>query len=188
MAAAQVFIDDAVRGQLPDVCVKDGGPARGSRVRMTREIGRSNRLGILWLLIFLGPIGWIVLLFLAAGDRGERLTVTLPLSSAAHDRQVAATRRRNLGVTGSIGVGVILLLLAGYGGVGELRAAFVVFGLAAFGVAVVLAIVGEIRIERTNVGIDLDASRRWLTITRVHAAFAEACAAQEAEQAASRRP
>jgi hypothetical protein len=48
--------------------------------------------------------------------------------------------------------------------------------------------VGEVRIERTTVGIDLDASRRWLTVTRVHPAFAAACAAHEAERAAARRP
>jgi uncharacterized membrane protein (Fun14 family) len=187
MAAVQVFIDDAVRGRLPDVCVKDGVPARGSRVRMTREIGRSNRLGILWLLIFLGPIGWIVLLFLAAGDRGEQLTVTLPLSSAAHDLQVAATRRRNLGVTSSLGAGVILLLVAGYGGLDELRAVVAIAGVTMLALAVALAIVGEVRIEQTTVGIDLDASRRWLTITRVHPDFAAACVAHEAEQAATRR-
>ena len=188
MASAQVFIDAAVRGRLPDVCVKDGVPAHGSRVLLTREIGRSNRLGILWLLLFLGPIGWIVLLFLATGDRGERLTVKLPLSEEAHERQVAATRRRNIGVTSSIGAGVILLLLAAYGGLGELAGVVAVLGLAAIALAVVRAMVGEVRIEQTKVGIDLDASRRWLTVTRVHPAFAAACAEQEAEQATTRRP
>ena len=47
MSEATVFVDDAVRGTLPDICAKDGVPATG-RFRMTTEVGRSNRIGRLW--------------------------------------------------------------------------------------------------------------------------------------------
>ncbi len=177
MATTRIFIDDAVTGRLPDVCVKDGVPAGGSKVVMTTEIGRSNRLGILWLLLFLGPVGWVILLVLAARDHGERLTVKLPISEAAYQRQVAATRDRNLKVAPSFVAGLAVLVLAAVLGLDPV----VWFaGVAVLAVGVVLSLVGEHRIEQTKVGLELDASRRWLTVTRVHPAFVEAVAEQEA--------
>jgi hypothetical protein len=50
---------------LPDICSKDVVPAQG-RLRVVKEINRSNHLGILWLLVFARPLGWFVLLVLAA--------------------------------------------------------------------------------------------------------------------------
>jgi hypothetical protein len=77
MADVTVFVDDAVRGRLPDICAKDGVPASG-RLRVTQEIGRSNRLGILWLLLLAGPLGWIGLFILASRGSAEELAVALP--------------------------------------------------------------------------------------------------------------
>jgi hypothetical protein len=50
---------------LPDICSKDVVPAQG-RLRVVKEINRSNHLGILWLLVFARPLGWFVLLVRAA--------------------------------------------------------------------------------------------------------------------------
>jgi hypothetical protein len=114
MAAVEVWVDDAVRGNLPGVCVKTGCPADGL-VRVEHEHGS---LGLAWLLVFLGPIGWIVLLALLATNCRELFTVRLPYSNASWERERALRR-------------------------------------------------GEVR-------VDLDASRRWVSLRRVHPMFADA--------------
>jgi hypothetical protein len=181
MAEVVVFVDDAVRGQLPDICVKDGVPARG-RLRVVHEVNRSNRLGILWLLVFAGPPGWLVLLLLAARNDGEQLAVELPYSDEAYERLRGTRRSRNVavfvGVFGAVG---LLLLTAwaqlGTGGFALILGA-VVGALIAIGVA-------EDRLARATVDVQLDASRRWVTLRRVHPTFAAAYA--EREQARTRQ-
>ena len=183
MAATRVFIDDAVLGRLPDVCAKDGVPAGGDRMSIRREIGQSTRLGIAWLLIFLGPVGWLVLLFLAGRDQGEYLTVTLPFSEAAHQRYQDTKRAKRVATWGTFLTGLALLALAAVLHVAALGVAGALFLLA----AVVVALIYDIRLDRTIVDLDLDASRRWLTITRVHPDFAQACAQHQAAAAETRR-
>lgn len=171
MAETTVFVDDAVRGVLPPICVKDGVPT-GSRLRLVEEIGRSNRLGILWLFVFLGPLGWIVLLFLAGRSTGEELTVTVPFSDAAYARMVAARRLR----WGAAGFGILggggLFALTGWAHLGApgdvLAGAVVVTAIGAF-------LVASWQLGQTSVGVRLDASRRWVTLRSVHPAFAAAC-------------
>lgn len=176
MSAAQVFIDDAVRGRLPDVCVKAGGSAGGSKLTIRQEIGRSNRLGILWLLAFAGPFGWILLLFLAGRDHGEQLTVTLPWSEAAYEHLRAVKRARTQMLIGLFAAAAALLVVGAYTQVGALLIA----GAVLLVVGAVAGVVGESRVDKAGVNLDLDASRRWLTIRGVHPDFVEACAAHEA--------
>ncbi|MGH8998598.1 MAG: hypothetical protein ACRDY7_04335 [Acidimicrobiia bacterium] len=52
MAHVTVFVDDAVRGRLPAVCVKDGTPAQG-RLAVSQTIGDGTRLGVAAV-----PPGW----------------------------------------------------------------------------------------------------------------------------------
>src|SRR3954447_16017408 len=108
MAAAEVWVDDAVRGNLPGVCVKTGAPADGL-VRIEEEHGS---LGLAWLLVFLGPIGWIVLIALLATNRRELFTVRLPYSNAAWQRERRLGRQRSIGlvVTGAL----VVAALAGF--------------------------------------------------------------------------
>ena len=181
MAEVTVFVDDAVRGRLPDICAKSGVPARG-RLRITEEIGRSNRLGILWLLLFLGPPGWIIFLFLGSSSAGEHLDVDVPFSDAAYERFTSARRLKNTAlVAGSLG-GIFLLFLTAWAGLGlsgfVLAAGVIV-------VAFVGAIVGEFQLGRASVGVRLDASRRWVTLRGVHPTFVSACAEQERQHTTS---
>lgn len=180
MAEAMVFVDDAVLGRLPALCAKDGGPARNT-VHLTEEIGQSNRLGVLWLLILVGPLGWLVILFLLGRDRGEHLTVTIPYGDDAYDRLVAARQLRGRSLVAGIAGVAALALLTFWA---DLGAAGVLLIGAAGIVAVVGAGVGEFRSGRASVAFTLDASRRWVTLRGVHPEFARAC--REVNQRADR--
>jgi hypothetical protein len=175
MAQVTVFVDDAVLGRLPRSCAKDGVPATGW-LRVEQEVGQSNRLGILWLLAFAGPLGWIVLLYLASRDRGERLVVELPYSDPAYDRYAEARqlRRRALGLGLLFGIGLLFLSAAA-----DLAVAGFLLAIAVGVAAVVIACVAEWRMEKASVVVSLDASRRWVTLSGVHPAFAAACREQQ---------
>jgi len=76
MAAVSVFVDEAVRGRLPMVCAKTGEPTE-TVIRMSRPIG-SGVAGMAWLLVFLGPPGWVALfLVMILGPGAEHLTVRI---------------------------------------------------------------------------------------------------------------
>jgi len=179
MAEVTVFVDDAVLGRLPGVCALDGVPTT-SRLTMSEEIGSANRLGILWLLFFAGPLGWIVLFVLASRtSSSERLTVELPYSEGAYERYCQARRLRTNGLAAGVSLIVGLLLLTAWARLGEAGALLILCSLIAAG-AVVLT--GMWRMSMTSVGVDLDASRRWVTLRRVHPRFAAACQARQVRQ------
>lgn len=175
MAEIMVFVDDAVRGTLPRVCAKDGVPS-ADRVVVRQELGGRTGLGLAWLLLLAGPLGWLGLLGVASmkGSRGDVLTVQLPLSEPAYQRVLAARglRRRALGL-GLAGGAVILLTVRKIGSPGV---------LAIIGVAVVvtlmalgLLLLAERRLATERVRVDLDGSRRWVRLSGVHPAFVAAC-------------
>jgi hypothetical protein len=171
MAEVTVFVDDAVRGTLPNVCAKDGVTATG-RFRVTKEVGRSNRVGVLWLLALVGPLGWLVLVYLLVRDSGERLDVQLPYSDEAYERFAAARRLRSRALVVAVVGGLALLFVAAWVHLGAAG------GLIAFVVIVaslIVAVAADLRMERALVRVSLDASRRWVTLTGVHPAFADAC-------------
>ena len=178
MAEVTVFVDDAVLGRLPQVCAKHGTPT-GSRLRIVEEVGRSNRLGLLWLLALAGPLGWVVLIVLASRDSGEHLAVEVPLSEAAYDELTAGTRLRLAAVVGGAVAVVALFLLGAWAQLGALGLVLLVGAAVA---ALVAVLVAERRIGRASVGVSLDASRRWVTLTGVHPAFAAAFREQQAER------
>ena len=92
MAAVTVFVDDAVLGRLPPVCVKDG-IWTDDHLTFTQDVGGRTGLGVAWLLVLAGPLGWIGLFVIAATrPSNEALTVTLPYSEAAHLRLRRAKR------------------------------------------------------------------------------------------------
>ena len=177
-----MFIDDAVLGRLPQVCAKRGTPT-GSRLRVVQEVGRSNRLGVLWLLALAGPLGWVVLLVLASRDSGEHLAVEVPLSDEAYGELAAGRRLRRVAIAGGGATSVALLLLGAWARLGT--AGMVLLAGAALA-TVVVVFVAERRIDRASVGVSLDASRRWVTLAGVDPAFAAACRDQQAGQAALR--
>ncbi|MCU1379200.1 MAG: hypothetical protein JWN29_2183 [Acidimicrobiales bacterium] len=168
MARVSVFVDDAVRGTLPMLCVRDGAPAD----RHTRLEERMGGNSVLWfLLVFFGPLGWLVLLLLPSS--GEKLTVRLPVCADTIARWRKLRRDRVVALA-AVGVAVALLLVS--------HLAIGMWMLVA--VAVVAVFVTHWRLSLDGVGIDLDASRRWVTLTGVSPAFAHVV---EAERQAAER-
>ena len=162
MASVEVFVDDAVRGRLPAVCATTGAPADG-RFRIDRYMGG---LGAAWLLVFLGPIGWIAFIVLAVTSRREVLSVRLPWSVVAADRERRLVRTRLISMCSAVGF-ALLLVLRWLPLLDPLWA----IALIAAGTT---AVVAQLRLYWRRVNVRLDASRRWVTLTNVHPAFADA--------------
>lgn len=183
MAQATVFVDDAVRGTLPSICVKDG-VATTDQLVVQDELGDRSSLGVGWLLLLLGPLGWIglLLMMVSRSGRGELLTVKLPMSDLAYQRLRAARRLRTASAAAAVGVVVVALLAAPSGGFGGSGRIYAVVAVAALVAAVVTLLVADARVTAGTVQVDLDASRRWVTFSRVHPTFAAACQAQEQRQ------
>ena len=190
MAKTTVFVDDAVRGRLPAVCAKEGVPTR-DQLRVREPVGNRAGLGIAWLLILAGPLGWLGLLVISVsrGGRVEQLQVTLPLSEAVYRRLQAARRLENVGLAlllGGIVVGVVAIAGAGFAS-SPLGSFAVLAVLVAIVAGVVTIFAGRARQQRERVDIELDASHRWVRLGRVHPAFAAACDAQEHARTAADR-
>jgi hypothetical protein len=167
--AVSVFVDDAVRGDLPDVCVKTGQPS-DLVIRTSRAVGGGS--GPMWLLFLLGPIGVVALILVSVfGHAQEYLTVRLPYTQAAwdHERRI---RRSWIAMIFGGAAALIIALLAG----GPLRLLWVTAGL---GLLLGGFLVWSFSYFE-DVGVSLDASRRWVTLTRVHPAFARAVEARSA--------
>lgn len=168
MTSVCVFVDDAVWGRLPSTCAKTGAPADG----MVRIQQMRGGIGVGWLLVFLGPVGWLVLIVLAATSRPEVLTVRVPMSAAAVAR---AQHLRRRGVVAALACPALLL-----GALLQLDPVPVAAWLVAAAVAAVVAVAFGATVLWTRVGVDLDASRRWVTLSRVHPEFAAAVQARRA--------
>jgi hypothetical protein len=171
-ASTVVFVDDAVRGTLPGVCAKTGRPA--SRF-LTIHQDLTGGLGAAWVLVFFGPLGWLILALVAATRRRSNLTVRIPYADDELEAYVRAARRT---MHVAVGTGVVLaaiiaahfaLVLGSSTTVGLLMATVVIGGIA--------VLVSGVVARRMLVGVGLDASGRWVTLSRVHPAFAAACRA-----------
>jgi hypothetical protein len=168
----RVFVDEAVLGNFPPVCVKDGVRTT-DRLTVTQPIG-AGPLSWAWLLVFLGPVGWILLLVLAAVARGggEVLTVELPWSETVYRRAVHARRYRRTGALATVVLATVALVVHSHPAPASGLLVFCLVALATAALAV--TVVATVRLARERVTVDLDASRRWVTIGRVHPAFAQA--------------
>jgi hypothetical protein len=162
MARVEVFVDDAVRGRLPNVCVKTGERADG-KFRIEQSWGG---VGAGWLLMLLGPLGWIVLAVWAATARRERLTLRLPYSAAAFDRETRLLRERI--------VAVIVAVALAFAAIVQLASVPRAVWGAGTVVAVVVAAAIQITLGWSQIGIRLDASHRWVTLSNVHPDFVRA--------------
>ena len=165
MERVRVFVDEAVLGNFPPVCVKDGVRTT-DRLTVTQPIG-AGPLSWAWLLVFLGPVGWILLLVLAAVARGggEVLTVELPWSETVYRRAVHARRYRRTGALATVVLATVALVVHSHPAPASGLLVFCLVALATAALAV--TVVATVRLAR-------DASRRWVTIGRVHPAFAQA--------------
>ena len=172
MASVSVFVDDAVLGRLPKVCAKTGAPSDGlQRIDQAR-----GGLGAAWVLLLLGPIGWVIFLVVALTSRPEVLTVRVPMSTDAleHERRLSRARR-------AIVAGALLILAAG---LLELEPLPVKTWLGFALVAGIAAIAVQLVLSFDRVDIRLDASRRWVTLSGVDARFASEVRAQQDAAAA----
>lgn len=170
MANATVFVDDAVLGNPPDVCVIDG-IATADKLTVRQQVGGGSGLGVAWLLILAGPLGWLGLAAIALfRQSAEYLTVTLPYSENVQLGRVQAERAR-LKSALVVSVAFILAVVA-Y--VQESSAYdLVALGLAAFGVGALISLVmHSTRVHHLSVQLRLDASRRWPTLCGVDPEFA----------------
>lgn len=186
--AVRVFVDDAVQGRFPPVCARTGRPSDG-RLSIDAVVGRSRSMSttaIVLLVVFGGPLGWIVVLLFSPGQPTDRLQVEVPWSLDTQDEVVALRRRRRLAWLAALAaaVGAIGLIVAAPGSAGWTMTAQVVLVsllLAAAGASAV-ALATEWQLGRKTVGVDLDASRRWVTLTNVHPGFVRAVRDQQQRQ------
>ena len=182
MADVVVFVDDAVRGTLPPICVKSG-VATGDKLKVTRSVGNGTGLGVAWLLILFGPLGWLGLGVVAlVRSPADRLGVLLPFSAASYQRLVYARRMLRIWVTltGILSFAAIVLLSFHNAGIVALAVFAGMFSLVGF----VMLCLASRRLSYSRVGIMLDGSRRWVTISGAHPNFVDA-AREQVEQAAA---
>lgn len=172
MANVTVFVDDAVLGNLPPVCVIDGVPTEDS-LTFTQQVGNRTGLGVAWLLVLAGPLGWLGLIVISAFRQSvETLTVTLPFSEAAYLRRVQAERSRL-----TAGLVTAVMLIAAIVSLAQRTTDYrlLTLGLAVIGcVSLFRAIVEARKVQRATVRLHLDASRRWLTLSGVQQPFVNA--------------
>lgn len=183
LATATVFVDDAVTGRLPPVCVVDGVPAT-DQISVNHVVGGGG-LGIAWLLVLAGPLGWLGLLVIAAFRAdGELLTIQLPVSDAARSR-IRHGRRARRRVAAVLMSAVVLAFGLAYAGgrladrqdlpgaATDLRILALALGAVAVAAAVRLTALA-LTARRRTIAVSLDASRRWVVLRGVHPAFAAA--------------
>ena len=171
MANVTVFVDDAVLGTVPRICVIDGVPTT-DRLTVTEPIRRNNGLGLAWLLILAGPLGWLILLLIARVQQsGETLTVTLPYCEDAYRRRIQAERARLRATLVAVlsFVGGFIAAIQQTTDLRLLAAALVAVGCIGLAEFVVQAR----RLDKLSVRLDLNASRRWLTLRGVSQEFVE---------------
>jgi succinate dehydrogenase hydrophobic anchor subunit len=177
-----VFVDDAVTGNLPAVCAKSGAPMEGLMTIRT-ELGAATRLGVLWLLVLAGPLGWLALvaLYRVLSNGREMLTVQLPWTEGAKAKYDEAVTYRRTAVVGAAVLAVASVAALLYAEPDPRK--WFAFAPAGFVAVVVLAVVAgatiaainaNSQVEETTVQVTLDASRRWVTLKDVHPNFAEA--------------
>ena len=169
MAAVSVFVDDAIRGDLPLVCAKTGEPT-DLVIRMRQPVG-GGLPPVAWLLLLLGPLGVVALVVLALAWPGaEHLTVRVPETAASFARERQLERWR----LAALGAGVFVPL---YGALSN--AALPALWLAVGTGFLITAATLHVMLWRQSIGVSIDVTRRWVTLTGVHPAFVEAVQRQE---------
>jgi len=176
MAQVTVFVDDVVEGRLPPLCVKEGIPTAD---RLTVHDAAGSRIGFAWLLLLLGPIGWICLFIIAVVLPSTRsVTGRLPFSEFAYRRLVVAQRMRRIWIGVAVGTGVLaFVVLVLSSGAPATAATAVALGAAA-AISVVKAGMESRQARLALVRLELDGSGRWVTMYGVHPDFASAVALQ----------
>lgn len=189
--AVTVFVDDAVLGRFPRVSARTGEPSDG-RLTIHADVGRDGgglSTLVFVVLLFAGPLGWLAILFFGSGTSTDHLSVQVPWTIAAHDRLVALRRRRTVAAAAACAAtaAVIGLVVVQAGSTGMTLATDTLLALAAAAAlgAAGVAVANHWRVGREQVGVDLDASRRWVTLSNVHPAFVRAVRADHQRRRAA---
>jgi hypothetical protein len=157
----RVRLDDALVGRLPPVCAMTGDRADGYAPMVV-----PKSLGLAWLLLLAGPVGWAVLAGLYPRLR-TRYEIHVPMSERAFDRWMTE-RRRQLWCTW---IGAVLLVGAfAIRGVGPVAALVGVGGLLLLG----MASRAHWRIPWLQPSLTADARGRGVTMRGVHERFVTA--------------
>jgi hypothetical protein len=128
-------------------------------------------------------LGWIGLIVISMSrqSRGDLLTVRLPFSQPAYERLRAAERLARISTAIAVLAGVIgvasLVLPVGFTASEPLRIVLAISVIATFLTAMVVMVIARGRVAAADVDVRLDASRRWVTLSGVHASFVAAYAA-----------
>lgn len=176
MASVEISIEDFREKTVPFVCAVEGGPAE--RWYRYRADYRPS-----WPVVFilLGPMGWVVMLVVAAAmDR--RVWGYLPSSPAAQ-AAIGDRRRRSVGALAGVLVAAVAAVAALVGA--DLDVAAVVAAGVGL-VAVVAALVATLR-PAGSIGVRLDRSGTVVTLLDVSPEFVEAHRRYRAALAAQRR-
>jgi hypothetical protein len=181
-AETTVFVDDAVLGRLPGICVKSGVEAI-DRLSITVPVGGSNGFGVAWLLVLAGPIGWIGLVVYGMVRKVEVLTVRLPYCDAACLQHVRDRRtKRHAGLACVVTCSLALLAAISHTFTPDVAAA----ALAVVGFALLAIYIERVlHVRGCSVGVTLDGSRRWVTLSRVCDTFADAVKESQAAHEAT---
>jgi hypothetical protein len=163
------------------VCAISGEPT-GDRLRVQASVGAPTGLGVAWLLLLLGPIGIVVLVVIAAlkPRRGETLTVQVPCSEPVYEAIRRGRQREGIGISLFIVAMGALLALGFTAANAALMVLVLIAGIGGLG----LSVSGTLLRNRSSVGVSLDASRRWVALTGVHPAFVAACESMPERQRA----
>ncbi|MGH8979892.1 MAG: hypothetical protein ACRDWE_02570 [Acidimicrobiales bacterium] len=172
MAEITVFVDTAVLGTFPPICVKDGVPT-SDRLTLDCAVNGGTGLGVAWLLVLVGPLGWLALVLISLMRRpADSLTVRLPFSEHAYDVYLAARRMQRTWLLAAFVTAILALIcFRALHPLGALAGGVV--GMCALG-ALIAGVVEWHRTRVASVRVDLDASRRWVTLSGVHPDFANA--------------
>jgi hypothetical protein len=154
----QVPLDAALVGALPPVCVMTGAPAAGYAPMIV-----PKSLGIAWLLLALGPLGWVLLAALYPRLR-VRYEIRVPMSERAFDRWMTERRRR---LWGSWLGGALVIVGVGIRALGPLALLVALAGLLLVGVG----LRAHWRIPWLQPSLSADARGRRVTMRGVHERF-----------------
>jgi hypothetical protein len=172
---ATVFVDDFVEERLPAVSVISGEPA-SHLLRRKRVVDSPSSAWLLLLLVV--PFGWIAVAFIFLTGRRSTLVGYVPIREAEY--QLMRSRRR---IAPLLAVVSVLTLVLGL--FAEPTVPLVFTGLLTLVLLLAAAVVGVVTsLERPMV--ELDASRRWVTIDNVHPNFARACRERSRPQVGNR--
>jgi hypothetical protein len=171
MGEVTVFAEDGVAGCLPGLCVRTGVPTDDQLAVRAQVNAGGTHLGKAWLLILLGPIGWVVLVVLALSRRpAGGLVIRVPYSAVAR-RKLQRTRRCEQASV----VAVVALMVAEIVVLLTMPPSMMVIStvmMAGVAVAAVATVVSALLLIPMEVRARLDASRRWVTLSNIGPVFA----------------